>query len=60
MKLTDTQQEPLAKSSPRAFIPLIFNLVIGVDSTMSVIGLLHLQFLAIWKSPTPARGLRDR
>ena len=27
----------LAKSSPRAFIPLISNLVIGVDSTMSVI-----------------------
>ena len=35
MKLTDTQQvraSTLAKSSPRAFIPLISNLVNGVDS----------------------------
>ena len=33
------------------FLPLISNLVIGVDSTMSVIGLLHLQFLALWYAP---------
>jgi hypothetical protein len=53
MELTDTARtgSTLAKSSPRAFIPLIFNLVIGVDSTMSVIGLLHLQFLALWYAP---------
>ena len=50
MKLADTQPEPVLHWRSRHLglsSPLISNLVIGVDSTMSVIGLLHLQFLTV-------------